>query len=93
MASIRIVKTPEGEAPLWVRQAWIGCEMPLMGTATDPVGLFSRVPVQDGYCVKGGDAISALLDISPRARGWWIENLPNVYERILVFNYSACVLV
>ncbi|OYU39498.1 MAG: hypothetical protein CFE33_08955 [Pseudorhodobacter sp. PARRP1] len=26
---IKIIATPSGEAPLWVRQAWIGLELPL----------------------------------------------------------------
>ena len=29
IASVRIVRAPIGEAPLWVREAWIGCELPL----------------------------------------------------------------
>ena len=27
---IKIIATPSGEAPLWVRQAWIGLELPLL---------------------------------------------------------------
>ncbi|HMJ44521.1 MAG TPA: hypothetical protein VK522_19835 [Pseudolabrys sp.] len=26
---IRIVSTPPGEAPQWVREQWVGCELPL----------------------------------------------------------------
>lgn len=26
---VRIVRTPAGEAPLWVREAWVGLELPL----------------------------------------------------------------
>jgi hypothetical protein len=33
MASIRIVNIPEGEAPLHIRQAWIGCTLPLPNNA------------------------------------------------------------
>ena len=29
VSGIRIVSAPIGEAPLWVREAWIGCELPL----------------------------------------------------------------
>ena len=29
MAAIKIVMTPDGEAPLAIRQAWIGCVLPL----------------------------------------------------------------
>jgi hypothetical protein len=27
--NIRIIKTPAGEAPLWVREKWVGLELPL----------------------------------------------------------------
>ena len=35
---IRIVRRPEGEAPDWVRDAWIGVEIPLL--VPDPVSTF-----------------------------------------------------
>jgi len=28
---IRIVAVPPGEAPQWVREQWVGCELPLVG--------------------------------------------------------------
>jgi hypothetical protein len=31
MASVRIVDTPPGEAPLEIRQAWVGLELPVLG--------------------------------------------------------------
>lgn len=33
---IRIVRTPNGEAPESVRRAWVGLELPLAGGQTDP---------------------------------------------------------
>jgi len=35
---IRIVRRPEGEAPEWVRDAWIGVEMPVL--VPEPVATF-----------------------------------------------------
>jgi len=35
---IRIVRRPEGEAPEWVRDAWIGVEIPLL--CPEPVSTF-----------------------------------------------------
>lgn len=29
--TIRIVRPPAGEAPLWVREAWVGLDLPLIG--------------------------------------------------------------
>ena len=31
MASIRIISPPPGEAPLEIRQAWVGLELPVLG--------------------------------------------------------------
>ncbi len=31
--AIRIVSPPDGEAPPWVREAWVGAELPLAGEA------------------------------------------------------------
>ena len=33
---IRIVRTPPGEAPLWVREKWVGLELPLAGGGRAP---------------------------------------------------------
>ncbi|MGE0653791.1 MAG: hypothetical protein AB7P12_18900 [Alphaproteobacteria bacterium] len=30
--SIRIVSTPPGDAPQWVREEWVGLELPIVGT-------------------------------------------------------------
>lgn len=32
--SIRIVSTPPGDAPLWVREKWVGLELPIVGTSS-----------------------------------------------------------
>jgi hypothetical protein len=40
---IRIVSAPPGEAPQWVREQWIGCELPLV--ARMAIGTFSGVGV------------------------------------------------
>jgi hypothetical protein len=38
MHTIRIVRAPAGEAPLWVRESWIGIELPLVGGRQPRVG-------------------------------------------------------
>ena len=38
MASILIVAIPRGEAPLWVRQAWVGLKLPTRGGLTSGFG-------------------------------------------------------
>lgn len=49
---VRIVQTPGGEAPLWVREAWIGLTLPILyndpvkrrtfGVLTAPKSLFGQ---------------------------------------------------
>ena len=35
VGKVRIVQPPIGEAPIWVRQAWVGLELPLAGNANE----------------------------------------------------------
>ncbi len=44
---IRIIEVPPGEAPLWVREKWVGLELPLAQQSPTPispytVGVLSR---------------------------------------------------
>ena len=41
--NVRIVAVPLGEAPLWVREKWVGLELPLTRYAT-PREYFTLVP-------------------------------------------------
>jgi hypothetical protein len=34
---IKVIATPDGEAPLWVRQKWIGVELPLAQSGSAPI--------------------------------------------------------
>jgi hypothetical protein len=38
---IRIVRTPPGEAPLWVREKWVGLALPLAGGDRGPREMFT----------------------------------------------------
>ena len=38
---LRIESTPPGEAPLWVREKWVGLELPLAQASADPVRLYT----------------------------------------------------
>jgi len=42
---VRIVRAPEGEAPLWVREAWVGLELPL--------ATMTQVTVETGGVLSG----------------------------------------
>lgn len=53
LVAIEIVAVPEGEAPLWVREAWVGVRLPLMqsepkrirttGVVTGPRGWIGQI--------------------------------------------------
>ncbi len=90
---IRFISVPRGGAPLWVREAWIGVEVPCLFShdgvplsASDTVrdvetGL--EVPDYPGYIVLQTHAIEALRQQSPKAAKYW---------RSLGFPYNECAL-
>ncbi len=78
---IRIVTTPAGEAPLWVREAWVGLRLPcwpLVGLPSGPeVGVLSSKEVNHNcfVChVPQDEAIVILRKERPEAAKWWEEN-------------------
>ena len=82
---IKIVKTPEGELPLWVREAWVGLTLPcypFLGIpVSKPLGAVSHQEVEGSVCgviVPQNEAIVAILnheDIETRqAAGYLMAN-------------------
>lgn len=69
MSSVRIVKTPQGQAPLWVRQEWVGLEISL----TQPIGNSSTN--HEGYEVSIRTALRELRKKSYHAANWFEVNL------------------
>jgi hypothetical protein len=104
VAHLRIVRTPPGEAPEAIRQAWIGVELPLRSGETKPhnhpmVGVLSlrssgRATAY-GYSVNGRLALEALASHSPTAAEWWRKHVPQVLDRgyQLWFPPEVCELV
>jgi hypothetical protein len=104
VAHLRIVRTPPGEAPEAIRQAWIGVELPLRSGETQPqnhpmVGVLSLrssgCATAYGYSVDGHSALEALAHHSPTAAQWWRKNAPQVLDRgyQLWFPPDVCELV
>jgi hypothetical protein len=98
-ARIRIIGLPPGEAPLWVRYAWLGLELPLIpgqvrGERVIAEQVLSHRPVVPplGYAVDGKTAIELLGSASPDAAAWWRQWAPVVltpgYQ--LVFPAADC---
>ncbi len=59
---IRITEVPDGEAPIWVRKAWVGLIIPVVGI-TD-----------EYYEVLQTEAMGPLVQGSVKAYLWWIEH-------------------
>ena len=101
MKMVRIISTPAGEAPLWVREAWVGLEMPLakrpeevsvtegvLGGPPDPENI-------NGYPIITSLALGALTQKNAGAVQWWV----NLFSRssrgmpkYLVFGKKFCEL-
>ena len=49
IAAVKIVKTPAGEAPLWVRESWVGCFFPVeISAPNNAVGVLTYMIVSQG---------------------------------------------
>jgi hypothetical protein len=94
---IRITDTPPGEAPVAIRRAWIGLELPLEGETTARpmavVGVLSdEAAATTGYAVRGRTAVRLLDSHAPAAADWWRENAAHVMDNgyQLVFPADVC---
>lgn len=75
---IEIVRVPEGEAPDWVREAWVGHVLPcdqFLGYAQSRdkgvVSLQETTRNKLSYAVPQKDALQILRNYSPNAAAWW----------------------
>ena len=78
---IKILKTPEGEAPLWVREAWFGLIIacfPYIGVPSGELtGVLSGDELQNtrrGVIVPQATAIAELSKHDREAADWWFTN-------------------
>lgn len=95
MAKVEITSTPPGQAPDWVRNAWIGLVLPI---DEDPqVGFQMGVnggeaQNKGGYRVQTEEALEILSSANQDAAQWWYENLP-IMPSWLVFHRDVCRFV
>jgi hypothetical protein len=94
---VRVFDVPPGEAPLWVRQAWVGVELPTVRRQPRAVPSFqvlsgSHVEPGLGYEVPGPAAVAAVSAVNPAAAEWWRANVPGVLDPryTLVFPADVC---
>ena len=102
-AEIRIIGVPPGEAPLEIRQQWVGLILPLAGGEPcawqlQTMGVLTGILEEDetiGYAVDFSEAVTALAEKSPAAARWWEENVSHLFEEdgVLVFHKDVCQLL
>ena len=94
---IRIVAVPPGEAPEWVRQKWIGQELPIAedipASLTQTGVKFGPADNIGGYPVETRIAIEILEETSPEAAEWWKQNILAGIMSYLVFKREVCEIV
>jgi hypothetical protein len=95
--AIKIIKTPEGEAPEWVRKEWVGLTLPIANNA--PLRIFVKGVLGGGdvkdlekhlYPISGKKAFSALQNKSPEAFQWWERNSNPTNHTHLIFHSEHC---
>ena len=99
---IKFISRPDGQAPEWVRDAWIGLIVETPGTSNPNEGIMIGVqggPIEDddrnigGYEVNTKEAVTALEKTNPEAALWWKENFPIEFLNTLVFGKEFCEIV
>src|SRR6266702_2282223 len=98
---LRITSVPPGEAPLWVREKWVGLSLPLAQrkAQSGPRGFFASIAAllagklqrRSGFVVETQAAISVLAKSSPEAAAWWQENTPHLLRKTRYFVFPQDV--
>lgn len=94
--NIRIIKVPEGEAPLQVRKKWIGLVLPVVAVSShDCREILSNTKVNRGlhYTVPKDLAIVALEQQHPHAANWWKSHSPATEGSALAFYLDEAEVV
>ena len=79
--TIRITKVPRGEAPLWVRQCWVGLELPCEDIGSedqDTLSVVTREQISDlrpfTWAVSQQRALWILYGRHYQAAAWWYKH-------------------
>ena len=92
---IRVISPPPGDAPLWVREAWVGITMVAIGVSLTPTGTSTNVVSGElsedncpGFYIPTEHALERLFDHNRRAWKWWSRR--DNSKDYLVFHMSVC---
>jgi hypothetical protein len=93
---IRIIKVPDGPAPGWVRENWVGITltaipMPKEGIECDFISE-ELLPSRGGYVVEKNPAFEALARKSIPAAEWFNKHFPS-YSNYLCFEPDEAEVV
>lgn len=88
MIFVRVKEAPPGGDIEWIRNAWVGLELPAFGPSTAEVSEFAFItpdgrPTSSrliGYWVNSGFAINILAQSQPEAAKWLVGNIPELSE-------------
>jgi hypothetical protein len=96
----KIIRIPNGEAPRWVRSAWVGLVLPRTSAqaASDITGIFTK-QVEEGsryqseYKTTFRTALTVLNEVNPAAAQWWQNEIASktLKNEFLVFDDLSCV--
>lgn len=95
MPKVEIISTPPGQAPDWVRKAWLGLLLPVDENSDGvlQMGVHGGATQNEGgYSVPTEEALEILGQVNEAAALWWYENLPTI-PSWLVFHRDVCRFV
>lgn len=93
---MRITSAPNGQAPLHIREKWIGVEIPYIEIGTpNAVGVVDHMPVKqyEAFTVNQTDALMALRKKSPEAADWWKDMGFPVPGAYFTFNLKCAEVI
>jgi hypothetical protein len=94
MTKIEIVSRPAGQAPEWVRDAWIGLKLPVVPSKPGPTEGVLGGPGSpenfSGFHVNTRVAMAILEKSNPQAYEWWEDHLQVDDHSELVFGRQFC---
>ena len=96
MAKIKIISTPPGQAPLEIREQWVGITIPIVDniSAIYQMGVLGGKPEDlGGYTVETNVAMQELEKKSPQAADWWRKNVILAFMPWLSFSRCVCELI